>query len=83
MASPLFNMFNPQPNPVPVSNGVLDILARMPGGANAITQVQQLLQTSNQSPEQLAKMMIQSGRFSQDQINYNVQLANMITGRRG
>ena len=81
MGSPLFNMFNPGPQ-VQTGNPVLNLLGNMPGGQNAITRAQHLLQSTNQTPEQLVRNMLQSGQISQDQFNRAAQMANMIAGKR-
>lgn len=43
---------------------------------------QQLMQQTNQTPEQIVKSMLQSGQISQDQFNRAVQMANAITGKK-
>jgi hypothetical protein len=81
MGSPLFNMFNPGPQ-VLTGNPLLNFLGNMPGGQNALMSVQQLMQQTQQSPEQIVRGMLQSGRISQDQFNRAAQMANMITGKK-
>jgi hypothetical protein len=81
MGSPLFNMFNPGPQ-IQTGNPVLNFLGNMPGGQNAINQVQTLMQQTNQTPEQLVRGMLKSGQISQDQFNRAAQMANMITGKK-
>ena len=81
MGSPLFNAFNPGPH-VSTGNPLLNLLGNMPGGQNALATVQQLMQKTNQSPEQIVKGMLQSGQISQDQFNRAAQMANMITGKK-
>ena len=81
MGSPLFNMFNPGPQ-IQTGNPVLNFLGNMPGGREAMQQVTLMMQQTHQTPEQFATSVLQSGRFSQDQINRAAQMANMITGKR-
>lgn len=81
MASPLFNVFNPGPQ-VSTGNPLLNFLSNMPGGQNALANVQQLMQRTQQSPEQIVRGMLQSGQISQDQFNRAAQMANMITGKK-
>lgn len=81
MGSPLFNMFNPGPQ-IQTGNPVLNLLGNMPGGQNAIANVQNLLTKTNQTPEQIVRGMLQSGQISQDQFNRAAQMANMIIGKR-
>ena len=81
MNSPLFNALNP--NPMAKSQDPLtNFLGNMPGGSNALARVQQLMQATQQSPEQIVKGMLQSGRITQDQFNQAAQMANMLTGRK-
>ena len=79
--SPLFNIFNPGPQ-VQTGNPVINFLGNMPGGQNALASVQQLMQQTHQSPEQIVKGMLQSGQISQDQFNRAVQMTNTITGKK-
>lgn len=81
MKSPIFNAFNPGPQ-VSTGNPLLNFLGNMPNGQNALAQVQQLMQQTNQSPQQIVMGMLQSGRISQDQFNQAAQMANMITGKK-
>lgn len=81
MGSPIFNMFNPGPQ-VSTGNPVLNLLGNAPGTQNAFMQVQQLMQKTNQTPEQIVRGMLQSGKISQDQFNQAAQMANMITGKK-
>jgi len=81
MGSPLFNAFNKGPQ-VSTDNPLLNFLGNMPGGQNALMTVQQLMQQTGLGPQQLAKNILQSGRFSQDKINRAAQMANMITGKK-
>lgn len=79
--SPLFNIFNPGPQ-IQTGNPLLNFLGNMPGGQNALTNAQQLIQRTNQSPEQIVRSMLQSGQISQDQFNRAAQMANAITGKK-
>ena len=81
MSSPLFNVFNQGPQ-VSTGNPLLNFLGNMPGGQNALTNAQQLMQRTQQSPEQIVRGMLQSGQISQDQFNRAAQMANMITGKK-
>ena len=81
MKSPIFNAFNPGPQ-VQTGNPLLNFLGNMPNGQNALTQVQNLMQQTNQSPQQIVMGMLQSGQISQDQFNRAVQMANAITGKK-
>ncbi len=81
MGSPLFNMFNPGPQ-IQTGNPVLNLLGNMPGGREAMQQVISMMQQTRQTPEQFATSVLQSGRFSQDQINRAAQMTNMIIGKR-
>ena len=75
------NPFNPGPQ-VPTGNPLLNFLSNMPGGQNALANAQQLVQRTQQSPEQIVRGMLQSGQISQDQFNRAAQMANMITGKK-
>ncbi len=81
MKSPLFNAFNPGPQ-VQTENPLLNFLGNMPNGQNALARVQQLMQQTNQSPQQIVMGMLHNGQISQDQFNRSVQMANMITGKK-
>ena len=81
MGSPLFDMFSPGPQ-IQTGNPVLNLLGNMPGGRNAIVNVNTLLTQTKQTPEQIVRSMLQSGQISQDQFNRAAQMANMITGKR-
>lgn len=70
MGSPLYDTYNQAPT---IQNG---------SQMNAIARVQQLLQMTRQTPEQLVKSMLQSGQITQDQFNQAAQMANMITGKK-
>lgn len=79
--SPLFNVFNPGPQ-VSTENPLLNYLGNTPNGQNALATVQQLMQQTNQSPQQIVMGMLQSGQISQDQFNRAAQMANAITGKK-
>ncbi len=81
MNSPLFNIFNPGPK-VQTGNPLLNFLGNMPNGQNALANVQQLMQKTNQSPQQIVMGMLQTGQISQDQFNRAAQMANAITGKK-
>ena len=79
--SPLYNSFNPGPQN-PIENILLNTLGNKPEVQKAIVQANQLMQQTGLGPQQLAQNILQSGRFSQDQINRARQFANMITGKK-
>lgn len=75
------NPFNPGPQQN-AWNPLFNILNFIPGGQNALANAQQLMQRTQQSPEQIVRGMLESGQISQDQFNRAAQMANMITGKK-
>ena len=75
--SPLFNSFN-QGSQIRTGIPIIDQFLNSPQGLKATAEVQQLLQQTNQSPQQVLMNAVQSGRFSQAEINQKIALMNMF-----
>lgn len=54
-----------------------------PQQGNMMQQLQSFIQGFRGDPKQMVQQLMQSGRVSQAQYNQAVQMANMLTGRRG
>ena len=75
--------FNQNANMMPPMNPMMNLLSnRIPGFNNAYMNAMQLIQQSNQSPEQIVRGLLQNGQISQDQFNQASMIANMLTGRK-
>ena len=75
--SPLYNSFN-QGSQIKTGNPIIDQFLNSPQGLKAAADVQQLIQQTNQSPQQVLMNAVQSGRFSQAEINQKIALMNMF-----
>lgn len=75
--SPLYNSFN-RGSQIRTGNPIIDQFLNSPQGLKAAADVQQLLQQNNQSPQQVLMNAVQSGRFSQAEINQKIALMNML-----
>jgi hypothetical protein len=75
--SPLYNSFN-QGSQIKTGNPIIDQFLNSPQGLKAAADVQQLMQQANQSPQQVFMNAVQSGRFSQAEINQKIALMNMF-----
>lgn len=63
-------------------NPMMAMMGQMPGFNNAYANVMQLMQQTNQTPEQLVRGMLRNGQITQDQFNRASMMANMLTGRK-
>ena len=75
--SPLFNSFN-SGSQIKTGNFLIDQILNSPNGQQETADVQQLLQQTNHSPQQVLMNAVQSGRFSQAEINQKIALMNMF-----
>lgn len=70
MPSQMFNYFNQQP---PQQN---------PMQSKFMEFVTNFRRTSNQSPEEVVKQLLNSGQMTQEQFNSYRNMANMLTNKR-
>lgn len=54
-----------------------------PQQGNMMQHLQSFIQGFRGDPKQMVQQLMQSGKVSQAQYNQAVQMANMLTGRRG
>jgi hypothetical protein len=65
---------------------MMSLLMQQAGGPvefqRNVNNVQNLLSQANMSPEQYVQRLVQSGQISQEKVNWAMQMANNMMGRK-